>query len=63
MAIAHTTDSIPLKLSHFAIVLAAGTSTRIGTCKTSLPWGDDQTLLTYKRIFLYLCSAIVLQSS
>ncbi|MBW4425966.1 MAG: hypothetical protein KME50_16320 [Nostoc desertorum CM1-VF14] len=38
MAIAQATDSIPLKLSHFAIVLAAGAS----TCKTSLPWDEGQ---------------------
>ncbi|WP_256091371.1 NTP transferase domain-containing protein [Nostoc sp. KVJ20] len=36
-------------LSHnFAIVLAAGKSTRMGTCKTSLPWGEGKTLLTYQ---------------
>ncbi|MGJ5631109.1 nucleotidyltransferase family protein [Nostoc sp. CALU 1950] len=34
--------------SNFAIVLAAGKSTRMGTCKTSLPWGEDKTLLTYQ---------------
>ncbi|MFN6513463.1 MAG: NTP transferase domain-containing protein [Nostoc sp. CreGUA01] len=33
---------------NFAIVLAAGTSTRMGTCKTSLPWGAGKTLLTYQ---------------
>ncbi|MGF1938311.1 MAG: nucleotidyltransferase family protein [Nostoc sp. ChiQUE02] len=32
----------------FAIVLAAGASTRMGTCKTSLPWGKGKTLLTYQ---------------
>ncbi|MEA5627202.1 nucleotidyltransferase family protein [Nostoc sp. UHCC 0251] len=32
----------------FAIVLAAGASTRMGTCKTSLPWGEGKTLLTYQ---------------
>ncbi|MBG1240694.1 nucleotidyltransferase family protein [Nostoc sp. NZL] len=35
-------------MSHFAIVLAAGASTRMGTCKTSLPWGEGKTLLTYQ---------------
>ncbi len=35
-------------MTHFAIVLAAGTSTRMGTCKTSLPWGEGKTLLTYQ---------------
>ncbi len=33
---------------NFAIVLAAGKSTRMGTCKTSLPWGGGKTLLTYQ---------------
>ncbi|WP_414572946.1 nucleotidyltransferase family protein [Nostoc sp. CCY 9925] len=33
---------------NFAIVLAAGKSTRMGTCKTSLPWGAGKTLLTYQ---------------
>ena len=33
---------------NFAIVLAAGTSTRMGTCKTSLPWYGGKTLLTYQ---------------
>lgn len=32
----------------FAIVLAAGASTRMGTCKTSLRWGEGKTLLTYQ---------------
>ena len=32
----------------FAIILAAGNSTRMGTCKTSLPWGEGKTLLTYQ---------------
>jgi molybdenum cofactor cytidylyltransferase len=35
-------------LTHFAIILAAGASTRMGTCKTSLPWGEGKTLLTYQ---------------
>ncbi|MBD2683126.1 MULTISPECIES: NTP transferase domain-containing protein [Nostoc] len=33
---------------NFGIVLAAGKSTRMGTCKTSLPWGVGKTLLTYQ---------------
>ncbi|WP_331001139.1 NTP transferase domain-containing protein [Nostoc commune] len=33
---------------NFAIVLAAGASTRMGSCKTSLPWGESETLLTYQ---------------
>lgn len=33
---------------NFAIVLAAGTSTRMGSCKTSLRWGESETLLTYQ---------------
>jgi molybdenum cofactor cytidylyltransferase len=32
----------------FAIILAAGTSTRMGTCKTALPWCEGKTLLTYQ---------------
>ena len=32
---------------HFALVLAAGKSTRMGTCKTLL-WHDDRTLLRYQ---------------
>ncbi|AFY47560.1 putative MobA-like protein [Nostoc sp. PCC 7524] len=39
--------SIKRKLSNFALILAAGKSTRMGTCKTSLPWGG-KTLLTYQ---------------
>lgn len=35
-------------MTHFAIILAAGASTRMGTCKTSLPWGEGKTLLTYQ---------------
>jgi molybdenum cofactor cytidylyltransferase len=31
----------------FAIILAAGFSTRMGTCKTTLPW-YDRTLLSYQ---------------
>jgi len=34
--------------SHWAIVLAAGASQRMGTCKAALPWGKDQNLLTYQ---------------
>jgi molybdenum cofactor cytidylyltransferase len=34
-------------LTNFALILAAGQSTRMGTCKTSLPWGG-KTLLTYQ---------------
>lgn len=33
---------------HFAIILAAGRSTRMGTCKTALPWHNKQTLLRYQ---------------
>jgi len=33
---------------NFAIILAAGNSTRMGTCKTSLPWYNNQTLLQYQ---------------
>ncbi|WP_319421834.1 nucleotidyltransferase family protein [Pleurocapsa sp. FMAR1] len=32
----------------FAIILAAGYSTRMGTCKTALPWRNNQTLLRYQ---------------
>ncbi|MFB2768023.1 NTP transferase domain-containing protein [Pelatocladus sp. BLCC-F211] len=32
----------------FAIILAAGTSTRMGTCKTALAWCGGKTLLTYQ---------------
>ena len=35
-------------MANFAIILAAGKSTRMGTCKTSLPWGEGKTLLTYQ---------------
>ncbi|WP_341528083.1 nucleotidyltransferase family protein [Nostoc sp. UHCC 0302] len=35
-------------MTQFAIILAAGASTRMGTCKTSLPWGEGKTLLTYQ---------------
>ena len=33
---------------HFAIILAAGKSTRMGVCKTTLPWRNNQTLLRYQ---------------
>jgi molybdenum cofactor cytidylyltransferase len=32
----------------FAIILAAGLSTRMGVCKTSLPWHNNKTLLRYQ---------------
>lgn len=32
----------------FAIILAAGFSTRMGVCKTTLPWRNQQTLLHYQ---------------
>ena len=32
----------------FAIILAAGFSTRMGTCKTALPWRNGKTLLRYQ---------------
>ena len=32
----------------FAIILAAGKSTRMGICKTTLPWHNKQTLLRYQ---------------
>ncbi|MEM6838079.1 MAG: nucleotidyltransferase family protein [Cyanobacteria bacterium P01_C01_bin.120] len=34
-------------LQHFAIILAAGASQRMGTCKTALPW-QGSTLLQYQ---------------
>ena len=33
---------------HFAIILAAGFSTRMGVCKTTLPWHNGQSLLRYQ---------------
>ena len=33
---------------HFALILAAGKSTRMGTCKTTLLWHNDRTLLRYQ---------------
>lgn len=38
------------KTKNFAIILAAGKSTRMGSCKTSLPWYNNQTLLQYQII-------------
>jgi molybdenum cofactor cytidylyltransferase len=35
-------------VNNFAIVLAAGISTRMGICKTLLPWCEGKTLLTYQ---------------
>ncbi|MDJ0568165.1 MAG: nucleotidyltransferase family protein [Pleurocapsa sp. MO_192.B19] len=32
----------------YALILAAGFSTRMGTCKTTLPWRNNQTLLRYQ---------------
>ncbi len=34
--------------NHYAIVLAAGASTRMGMCKASLPWVGGITLLAYQ---------------
>jgi len=33
---------------HYGIILAAGSSTRMGTCKASLPWIGGKTLLSYQ---------------
>ena len=33
---------------NFAIILAAGLSTRMGVCKTTLLWHDNRTLLRYQ---------------
>ena len=33
---------------HFALILAAGRSRRMGTCKTTLPWHNNRTLLRYQ---------------
>ncbi|MEO1389090.1 MAG: nucleotidyltransferase family protein [Cyanobacteria bacterium J06634_6] len=38
----------PSSEQHFAIILAAGFSTRMGVCKTTLPWHNNQTLLRYQ---------------
>lgn len=35
-------------MQNFAIVLAAGLSSRMGTCKASLPWLGGKTLLAYQ---------------
>jgi molybdenum cofactor cytidylyltransferase len=35
-------------MKYFALILAAGKSTRMGICKTTLPWGEGKTLLTYQ---------------
>lgn len=35
-------------MSNFAIVLAAGASSRMGRCKASLPWLEGKTLLAYQ---------------
>ena len=32
----------------FALILSAGLSTRMGVCKTTLPWHGNQTLLRYQ---------------
>ncbi|MBD2294610.1 nucleotidyltransferase family protein [Anabaena sphaerica FACHB-251] len=32
----------------FSIILAAGKSIRMGSCKTAIPWGEGKTLLTYQ---------------
>lgn len=32
----------------YAIILAAGFSTRMGTCKAALPWSNGETLLSYQ---------------
>ncbi|HEY9640460.1 MAG TPA: nucleotidyltransferase family protein [Coleofasciculaceae cyanobacterium] len=44
-----TADLLPTAspTRHFAIILAAGASSRMGRCKASLPWGN-QTLLGYQ---------------
>lgn len=51
---------ISLKLPHFAILLAAATSTRMDTYKSSLPWSEGKTLLSYQQFIrlnfrLWLC--------
>ena len=33
---------------NFALILAAGLSTRMGVCKTTLPWHNNKTLLRYQ---------------
>lgn len=34
--------------NYFALVLAAGASSRMGTCKASLPWRNGKSLLSYQ---------------
>lgn len=48
-------------MSNWAIILAAGASQRMGTCKAALPWGGDQNLLTYQiqQFFIAEIGAIV----
>ncbi|MBE9042953.1 nucleotidyltransferase family protein [Pleurocapsales cyanobacterium LEGE 10410] len=41
-------NDVKLKTQNFALILAAGRSTRMGTCKTALPWSNGQTLLRYQ---------------
>ena len=43
-----TYPKIKCSQQNFALILAAGRSTRMGTCKTALPWRDGQTLLHYQ---------------
>lgn len=43
---------------HYAIVLSAGFSQRMGTCKAQLPWGHNQTLLSYQTAQLLLAEII-----
>lgn len=38
----------PPRKQHYAIVLAAGASTRMGTCKATLPWLKGKSLLSYQ---------------
>lgn len=38
----------PEEQQNFAVILAAGFSSRMGTCKTTLPWRNNQTLLRYQ---------------
>jgi len=35
-------------LNRFALILAAGASRRMGTCKAGLPWRNDKSLLFYQ---------------
>jgi molybdenum cofactor cytidylyltransferase len=43
----YSRDSIPVT-DTYALILAAGFSTRMGTCKATLPWHLQETLLTYQ---------------